>query len=66
MEIIFNIGSILSCEFRLSAIYCNTHNIYGIRFLRFNENDILAYFNFGSHDIPDSKENVCNVFLIFY
>ena len=32
-------------------MYCKTLNIYGIKFLRFIENDILAYFNFGGHDI---------------
>ena len=32
--------------------YCKTLNVCGIKFSRFNENDILAYFNFGGHDIP--------------
>ena len=27
-------------------------NICGIKFSRFTENDILAHFNFGVHDIP--------------
>ena len=29
-----------------------TLNICGIKFSRFNENDILVYFNFVGHDIP--------------
>ena len=35
-----------------SADYCKTLNICGIKFCRFNKNNILAYFNFGGHDIP--------------
>ena len=31
---------------------CKTFYICGIKFSRFNKNDILAYFNFGGHDIP--------------
>ena len=34
------------------AAYCKTLNICGIRFSRSNENNILAYFKFGGHDIP--------------
>ena len=33
------------------VICCKTLNICNIKFLRFSENDILAYFNFGGHDI---------------
>ena len=33
------------------GVYCKTLNICGIRFSRFTENDILAHFNFGIHDI---------------
>ena len=32
--------------------YCKTHNICGIKFPRFSENNMLAYFKFGSHNIP--------------
>ena len=32
--------------------YCKMLNIRGIKFSRFNENNILAYFNFDGHDIP--------------
>ena len=28
------------------------HNIRDVNFPRFNEQDILAHFNFGVHDIP--------------
>ena len=31
--------------------FCKTINICGINFLRFNDNDILTYFNFGCHDL---------------
>ena len=31
--------------------YCKTLNICGIKFSRFNENDILAQFDFGVYDI---------------
>ena len=37
---------------RLHSQYCKTLNICGIKFSRFNENNILEYFNFGGHDIP--------------
>ena len=30
--------------------YCTTHKICGIK--GFNENDVLAHFNFGMDDIP--------------
>ena len=33
------------------TVYGKTLNIRGIKFLRFNENDILAHFNFGVNDI---------------
>ena len=33
-------------------MYCKTFNIWGIKFSQFNENDIMAYFNFGDDDIP--------------
>ena len=32
--------------------YCKTLNICSIKFSRISENDILACFNFGGHDIP--------------
>lgn len=32
--------------------YCKTLNIFGVRFSRFNENDLLGHFNFGVNDIP--------------
>ena len=32
--------------------YCKTLNICGIKLLPSNENDILAYLNFGCHDLP--------------
>ena len=32
--------------------YCTTLNIRGVNFLRYFENDKLAHFNFGVHDIP--------------
>ena len=35
----------------LILLYCKTLNIHGVKFSRFNENDILAHFNFGVHDI---------------
>ena len=31
--------------------YCKPLNIRGLKFLGFNENDILVYFNFGIHNI---------------
>ena len=35
-----------------SLVFYKTLNICGIKISRFNENDILAHFNFGNHDIP--------------
>ena len=32
--------------------YCKSLNICGSKFSRFVGNDILAHFNFGSHDMP--------------
>ena len=37
-------------------LYCKTLNIRSVKFLRFNENDILAHFNFGVHVIPWLKK----------
>ena len=31
------------------VVYCETLNILGVKFLCFNENDIIAHFNFGIH-----------------
>ena len=48
--------------------FCKTLSICGIKFSPLNENDILAYFNFGG--APDGKVNlmeICNFFFfIFY
>ena len=37
-------------------MYCKTLNIRSVICLRFNENDILAHFNFWVHDIILLKE----------
>ena len=37
--------------FRILTTFVKTLNICGIKYLRFNEYDILAYFNSGGHDI---------------
>ena len=37
---------------KCASDYCKTLNIRGVKFLRFNENNILAHFNFGVHDNP--------------
>ena len=38
-------------EAAFNTVYCKTLNICGIKFSRFNENDILPHFNFGGHGI---------------
>ena len=47
---------------------CNTLNIYGIKFSRFNENDILTYFNFGGQDVLwlQIVKKICWKFVIFF
>ena len=35
----------------LNLVYPKTLNIRCVKILQFNENDILAHFNFGAHDI---------------
>ena len=35
-----------------NRVYCKTLSICGNKFSRFSDNDIMAYFNSGSHDIP--------------
>ena len=39
----------------LKLSYCKTLYICRTKFSRFNENDILAYFNFGGHVIPSHR-----------
>ena len=61
-----NIRSVFEPLRRMSGYvtlhYCKTLNICGNKLSRFNDNDVLAYFNFGGHDLPwlqiDSKENL--------
>ena len=38
-------------HFAVYRSYCKTLDIRGVKFSRINENDILAHFNFGVHDI---------------
>ena len=43
---------VVNASMLILVLYCKTLYICGIKFSRFNDNDVLAYFNFGGHDLP--------------
>ena len=61
------------CLWHWQTLSCKTLKICGIKFSRFDKNDILTHFNFGIHDLPSLQilkkkkdENLLHFFYLFY